>query len=104
MGAHRTLTYAGVYFFNGLLGFFMTPVMPIAFETSVELMFPAVGEAVVSGLCMTGGQVIGIIMTIVLQSLCDSGHAEVAWWLLTVGMCLGFVSISFLRKSSVGAR
>lgn len=98
---HSTaLVYVGV----SLLGFGATPVMPLAFETSVELMHPAVGEATLSGLCVGGGQVVGMAMTLALQSLCQSGHARIAVWIVGIGVLLGAVAISFLRDKSVGAR
>jgi len=93
-----------VYCAVGLLGFTMTPVMPVAFETSVELMHPSVGEAVLSGLCLGGGQIVGMVQTLILQSLCGAGYTTASLWIIGVGITMGSVGISFLRGKSVGAR
>jgi FLVCR family feline leukemia virus subgroup C receptor-related protein len=42
-----------------LLGFFMTPVLPVSLELSCEISYP-IGEATPTGLLMIGGQVFGI--------------------------------------------
>jgi hypothetical protein len=44
----------------GLMGFFTTPVIPISFELACELTFP-VGEALSTGILMSGGQIVGVI-------------------------------------------
>jgi len=93
-----------VYIAVGFMGFAMTPVMPVAFETSVELMHPSVGEAVLSGLCVGGGQVIGMAQTLILQALCSAGYKNTAIWIIGVGIAMGLIGISFLRDKSVGAR
>jgi hypothetical protein len=51
-----------------VLGAALVPVMPISFEASAALMSPPFGETVLSGLCMAGGQVVGIV-TIAIISL-----------------------------------
>jgi MFS family permease len=93
-----------IYIFSSFLGLTMTPVMPVAFEASVELMHPVVGEAVLSGLCMTGGQLVGIASTLVLSALLDAGHARIAWWLCAGLISMGQLAILPLRAKSVGAR
>lgn len=95
---------AAAYLSVAVLGFTMTPVMPVAFEASVELMHPAVGEAVLSGLCMVGGQVVGMAMTLVLQALLQAGYPKGALWVVVVGIAMGSVAIFFLRSASMGAR
>jgi FLVCR family MFS transporter 7 len=42
------------------LGFLVIPVMPLSFELACELSYP-VGEAVSTGMLMTGGQLVGVI-------------------------------------------
>jgi hypothetical protein len=37
-----------------LIGFFITPVIPLSFELACELVFP-VGEALAVGMLLTGG-------------------------------------------------
>lgn len=43
-----------------LLGTGLTPLMPLGFDFGCEILFP-VGEAQVTGILMTGGQIVGII-------------------------------------------
>lgn len=43
-----------------LLGASLTPLLPLSFDFGCEIVFP-VGEAQVTGILMTGGQLIGII-------------------------------------------
>eukprot|EP00746_Dinoflagellata_sp_MGD_P045425 gnl/MRDRNA2_/MRDRNA2_21128_c0_seq1.p1 gnl/MRDRNA2_/MRDRNA2_21128_c0~~gnl/MRDRNA2_/MRDRNA2_21128_c0_seq1.p1 ORF type:complete len:358 (+),score=50.90 gnl/MRDRNA2_/MRDRNA2_21128_c0_seq1:125-1075(+) len=92
------------YVVMSLLGMTMTPVMPVAFEASVELMQPVVGEAVLSGLCMAGGQVVGICMTLLLSWLCMHGRPDAALWAIVFGIFLGLVAICFFRDESLGVR
>lgn len=42
------------------LGASLTPLLPLSFDFGCEIVFP-VGEAQVTGILMTGGQVIGIL-------------------------------------------
>jgi hypothetical protein len=43
-----------------LLGSGLTPLLPLSFDFGCEIVFP-VGEAQVTGVLMTGGQIIGIL-------------------------------------------
>ena len=43
-----------------LLGTGLTPLMPLSFDFGCETMFP-VGEAQITGILMTGGQIVGLI-------------------------------------------
>lgn len=95
---------AAAYVAVAAFGATMTPVMPISFETSVELMHSSVGEAVLSGLCMTGGQVVGLVATLIFGALCDAGRQGVALWLVMLATTLGLLSISKLNKQGVGQR
>ncbi|CAE8603411.1 unnamed protein product [Polarella glacialis] len=60
------------------LGFAATPIMPVAFEAAVEVGFPA-GEGTLAGLCMSGGQVLGIVQTELVSQLLQSGYPRTAW-------------------------
>lgn len=46
-----------------VLGASLTPLIPLSFDFGCEIVFP-VGEAQVTGLLMTGGQIVGIIEVI----------------------------------------
>merc|ERR1719487_2799459 len=78
--------------------------MPTSFEAAAELMYPEVGEAVLGGLCMTGGQIVGIAMILPLQALCSSGHATVALILAACGIGSGLAAISFFHDDAIGQR
>lgn len=47
---------------------------------------------------------VGIGITLALQSLCSAGYTQAALWVIVAGIMIGSVSISFLRSKSVGAR
>jgi len=96
----KGLTYAAC----ALFGMTMTPVMPVAFEASVELMYPDAGEAVLSGLCMLGGQVVGLPLTLGLSVLVNAGRARIALIAVASGLVLGNVAIFFLRSKALGER
>jgi len=98
--AWKALTYTASAFF----GMTMTPVMPVAFEASVELMLPDVGEAVLSGLCMLGGQVVGLALTLGISALIEAGRAEIALVVIALGLLTGNIAIAFLRSKSLGER
>lgn len=93
-----------MYAVVSLLGMALTPVMPLSFEASVELMNPAIGEAVLSGLCMTASQVVGIVLTLVLQTLLAHHHPRLVIWVLAGGITTGGVSFCWFRDASLGAR
>lgn len=42
------------------MGATLTPLIPLSFDFGCEIVFP-VGEAQVTGILMTGGQIVGII-------------------------------------------
>lgn len=48
---------------TALLGTGLTPLMPLSFDFGCEILFP-VGEAQITGILMTGGQIVGIIEVI----------------------------------------
>eukprot|EP00438_Fugacium_kawagutii_P023538 Skav200893 [mRNA] locus=scaffold1581:112671:113642:+ [translate_table: standard] len=62
------------------LGFSATPLMPISFEAAVVVGHPT-GEGTLAGLCMSGGQVLGISQTLLIGELLQRDRALVAWML-----------------------
>jgi len=104
-GRHpSTSLKVATYLASGFFGMTMSPVMPVAFEASVELMCPDVGEAVLSGLCMLGGQVVGLAITLGISALLKAGQAEIALVVIALGLLVGNVAIAFLRSKSMGER
>eukprot|EP00928_Gymnodinium_smaydae_P072755 TRINITY_DN56051_c0_g1_i1.p1 TRINITY_DN56051_c0_g1~~TRINITY_DN56051_c0_g1_i1.p1 ORF type:complete len:955 (-),score=189.30 TRINITY_DN56051_c0_g1_i1:43-2907(-) len=72
-GGHLLMNLA----FAGL-GFAATPIMPVSFEAAVEVGHPT-GEGTLAGLCMSGGQVLGIAQTLVVSRLVQAGNPKAAW-------------------------
>jgi len=64
-----------------LVGFTMTPVLPISLELGCEVCYP-IGEATPTGFLMTSGQIVGIIMIIATDQLISQGHVVAASWLV----------------------
>jgi len=62
------------------LGFSATPLMPISFEAAVSVGHPT-GEGTLAGLCMSGGQVLGISQTLIIGELLKNNRARTAWML-----------------------
>lgn len=62
------------------LGFSATPLMPISFEAAVVVGHPT-GEGTLAGLCMSGGQVLGITQTLLIGELLQRNRATTAWML-----------------------
>ena len=62
------------------LGFSATPLMPISFEAAVSVGHPT-GEGTLAGLCMSGGQVLGISQTLIIGELLQNNRATTAWML-----------------------
>ena len=60
------------------LGFSATPLMPISFEAAVAVGHPT-GEGTLAGLCMSGGQVLGISQTLIIGELLQNEMATTAW-------------------------
>ncbi|CAK9108038.1 unnamed protein product [Durusdinium trenchii] len=68
------------------LGFSATPLMPISFEAAVAVGHPT-GEGTLAGLCMSGGQVLGITQTLIIGELLQRKEATTAW-ILSGGLFL----------------
>ena len=49
-----------------MMGVSLTPLIPLSFDFGCEIVFP-VGEAQVTGILMTGGQIVGIIEVLAFQ-------------------------------------
>ena len=62
------------------LGFAATPLMPISFEAAVAVGHPT-GEGTLAGLCMSGGQVLGIAQTLIIGELLQGQRPATAWML-----------------------
>jgi len=74
-----------------VLGAALVPVMPISFEASAALMSPPIGETVLSGLCMAGGQVVGIVAIAIISLTAGNTTFGTYFplWLCAVGVVAG---------------
>lgn len=81
--------------------------MAVSFDLAVELTFP-IGESFSSGITMSGGQVGGIIFTLVTSSwLQDSGvtraddtsGSDYSFLLLLLATIIAFVSTIFIKQN-----
>eukprot|EP00930_Biecheleria_cincta_P095705 TRINITY_DN87645_c0_g1_i1.p1 TRINITY_DN87645_c0_g1~~TRINITY_DN87645_c0_g1_i1.p1 ORF type:complete len:494 (-),score=76.70 TRINITY_DN87645_c0_g1_i1:87-1568(-) len=74
-----------------VLGAALVPVMPISFEASAALMSPPFGETVLSGLCMAGGQVVGIAIIAIISLTADNTMFGTYFplWLCAFGVVAG---------------
>merc|ERR1712059_2785 len=71
----------------GMLGFALTPVVPVSFETAVVLMSPGVRETVLSGICMGSGQIMSIVV-IGLLTIIRPLSLHLALWLCPFGLII----------------
>eukprot|EP00439_Symbiodinium_sp_Y106_P078055 s1237_g16.t2 len=76
----------------GGLGFSAIPLMPISFEAAV--MVSQAGEGTLAGLCMSGGQLLGIGQTLILGQLLQTGHPRLAWILLGALFFVALLAVS----------
>mmetsp|Transcript_16041 Transcript_16041/g.23224 ORF Transcript_16041/g.23224 Transcript_16041/m.23224 type:complete len:423 (-) Transcript_16041:3-1271(-) len=83
----------GVLF--ALIGFLLTPTMPLSFELASELTYPT-GEATLVGLMNCGGQIIGVIETQV--AALSGNNPIVICFILAGGLVVGTVALSFCRE------
>jgi hypothetical protein len=60
-----------VLFLIGPIGFFIVPFIPLTFELTCEITFP-IGEAISTGLLMTGGQIIALIYVMIFLNIKDN--------------------------------
>mgnify|MGYP001051428054 FL=1 len=71
-----------------LLGFSMTPVLPISLELGVEITFP-IGESISSGLLMASGQLVGTVMIVIFSVMLDNNHGVAVCWIMSVCIAIG---------------
>lgn len=98
IGATRlgtSLLYAA---FAGL-GWGATPVMPVSFEAAVEVGYPA-GEGTLAGLCMSGGQALGVVLTAVVSALVQSGQPVAAWAISLLLFVIGLCAVLMFEQTS----
>lgn len=83
---------------SGIFGFFITSVLPLAFELSVECTFEADRssdvEALSGGFLMASAQVFGIVFTMVMDALTHRGYIKLAEWLVAGVLCASAMLVS----------
>mmetsp|Transcript_11585 Transcript_11585/g.21984 ORF Transcript_11585/g.21984 Transcript_11585/m.21984 type:complete len:94 (-) Transcript_11585:26-307(-) len=77
--------------------------MPISFEAAVVVGQPA-GEGTLAGLCMSGGQVLGIGLTLLLGVLLEHGSPKAAWLLSGSLFILALLAVSLFRPKGNSVR
>jgi len=82
----------------GGLGFSAMPLMPISFEAAI--MVSQAGEGTLAGLCMSGGQILGIGQTLILGQLLQSGHPKIAWIISGGLFCVALLAVSLFAPKS----
>eukprot|EP00698_Gefionella_okellyi_P011384 TRINITY_DN2999_c0_g1_i1.p1 TRINITY_DN2999_c0_g1~~TRINITY_DN2999_c0_g1_i1.p1 ORF type:complete len:393 (+),score=89.75 TRINITY_DN2999_c0_g1_i1:434-1612(+) len=78
-----------------MLGLFMTAILPVGMDLSVEITYPH-PEAITASLLMMSAQIFGIIFVVamtVMQGLGDHGITLASWFLTG---CLGVVTVLIL--------
>ena len=80
----------------GLAGFFIVPIMPVAFSFAVELTFP-VSEAMSNGTMGLFSQVLGVLETILATKLADE-DPDMCIEMFLVMIAIGCVASIFIRE------
>ena len=78
-----------------LMGFTLTPVMPISYELGAELTYP-IGEAMIGGILNTGAQVVGIFevgLSYLLQN-----QPMIINAICIAGIAIGVISLLFVEE------
>jgi len=78
---------------NVFTGFTLTPILPLCYELVCEIVFP-IKEAIPSGLLLSMGQIVGIVLTIGINPLIVSGTYQDAYAICYI--FAGIIGISFV--------
>eukprot|EP00005_Dracoamoeba_jomungandri_P003517 CAMPEP_0174258512 /NCGR_PEP_ID=MMETSP0439-20130205/7488_1 /TAXON_ID=0 /ORGANISM="Stereomyxa ramosa, Strain Chinc5" /LENGTH=437 /DNA_ID=CAMNT_0015342045 /DNA_START=49 /DNA_END=1362 /DNA_ORIENTATION=- len=78
------------------LGATATPVLPLSLELGVETTYPA-GEASVTGLLVTSGQIVGIAESFLLGWLAENDNGFIAGWIVVGCMSVAAVCMFIFR-------
>lgn len=96
-----TADYTGfvpIYIASGVLGFFMTAIIPVGFEYGAELSYP-VAESTSSGLLNCSAQIFGIALIIGIGEIQDSISATAGNWLLCGTLGVGLIATICVREN-----
>lgn len=85
-----------VGFLCGLIGFFITGILPLSLETAVEVTYPEVPEEYSSGLMMMSAQVFGITFIFILNTFVRHQWILESLILLSSASLVAFLSIVFI--------
>ena len=79
------------------IGFFTTPVLPLALELGAEITYP-LSEATPSGVLMSAGQLVGIIVILIMDDLIHLNKARWASAVLTLCLAIGLLFIIHFKE------
>ena len=85
-----------------IMGFTLTPVLPVSYELGCEITFP-IGEEISGGLLNMGGQVIGIVQVGVIAVLLEYVTSFIANLELAVFIAVGLIGAIFIKETLVRA-
>lgn len=80
-----------------VMGWFMTGILPIAMDTSVEVTFP-LAPATISNLLLMSAQIFGIILIIAMTYLLRLGIAPANWSLVAILLVASVLMFFFFPK------
>lgn len=86
-----------------ILGFTLTPVLPVSYELGCEITYP-IGEEISGGLLNMGGQVIGILQVGVMEALLQYVSSFVANVQIIAFIAVGAVGALLVKEELVRAK
>ena len=78
------------------MGFFMTGILPVCMDTSVEITYP-LPEAITANLLMISAQLFGIIITLIMTYLLHLGNVLYSNSFFVLGLLLSSILVIFYR-------
>lgn len=80
----------------GILGFFIVPIMPVAFSFAVELTYP-VSEALSNGTMGLVSQVLGVLETLLVTKLAEV-DPDLCIYMFLVMISIGCIASIFIKE------
>src|SRR3990167_2686227 len=78
------------------VGFTMTPILPLCLELAVEIVYP-LKEATPSGVLMSAGQLVGVVLIFEMDYLISIDKVEAANITVCISACIALIVILFFR-------
>lgn len=83
------------YIAGGISGFFAYPLLTTATDFAIQTSFP-IGEASAGGILLFGGQLMGVILTIIFSQLFDGESLVLTRLLIIIILILFVIGLIFL--------